>query len=521
MGKNKLLLLPFFVGLVLMIYSWYLSYPLSTSSVNDVAFNHISILYWFSLPLLLASMFLMAMTTKNNYLKWILSIGIVLTFFSLSYFYFFMPTADSQLFRGYTEYFISTKSLDPSQANHGYYQWPSFFILADVVTSISGLTLQTYEFLLYTIIGFLLVTALYVYGSKRYANSGVLLVAAFFISLAQLIDYQAVPFSLGLALLFVLFMLETQQRSVGLTLTLLVLYASLSITHLFVPLFFVLYLFGRTLFDKNSQNRRHYSSLLLFALVSYLVIEITMARFSFGQLIKSFLKAPSTYSGMVSSALAPSSVPNITSVVAQFFSKTLTIAAILTCVVGLILLLVKRKTNALDKAILLCGLVYSSLGVVLNTLGYRAIAVAFIPVSLGAAFLFKSKFRSYLTGFFLVLLVLCLFVPLHQSFNTGNSAQTKENYVADNFFLNHYNWKNPGFVVTDFWTSTYLSPKMSTYEYISTGLGTGEEPNAILYTPQFEGLKLGNYSSMESLSQGERLNVEYNDGSSFVLIKPS
>jgi hypothetical protein len=62
---------------------------------------------------------------------------------------------------------------------------------------------------------------------------------------------------------------------------------------------------------------------------------------------------------------------------------------------------------------------------------------------------------------------------------------------------------------------------MSTYEYISTGLGTGEKPNAILYTSQFEGLKLGNYSSMESLLQGERLNLEYNDGSSFVLIKPS
>jgi hypothetical protein len=62
---------------------------------------------------------------------------------------------------------------------------------------------------------------------------------------------------------------------------------------------------------------------------------------------------------------------------------------------------------------------------------------------------------------------------------------------------------------------------MSTYEYISAGFGTGQKPDTIIYTLLFEGLELDNYSSMESLSQGERLNLVYNDGFSYVLIKPT
>jgi len=462
-------------------------------------------------------MFLMTLTTKNNFLKWILSIGIVVTLFSLYYFYGLMPTPDSQSFRALTEYFIKTKSLDPAQLNHVYYQWPAFFVLADIVTSVTGLTLTTYEFLLFTLIGLLLTTVLYVYGSKKYAYGGVLIVVAFFISITSFIDYQAVPFSLALALLFVLFMLETRQKSIGLSIAMLILYACLLMTHLFVPLFFVLYLLARSLFEKNGQNKSYYRSLFIITLVSYFLVEFAIAKFSLGQIITNITKTPLTYSQIALNTFA-SSVSNAINDTAQLFSRTVTIAFIGICIVGLVLLLVTRKTSVVDKAILFTGVVYSALGAVLNTLGYRAIAVAFLPISLGAAFLFKGKFRPYLAGLFIVLLVLFPFVPLHQSFNSEITFQTGETYTADNFFLNHYQWQNPGFVITDFWTQTYLASKLSTYVYISTSLTPGEKPDSILYSPQFAGLELGNYSSVQSLSQGEKLNILYNDGFSYVLV---
>ena len=115
MEKDKLLIIPFFVGLMLMVYSWYLSFPLSVNSVGDSIFNHISILYWFSVPLLLTSMFLMAISFKNKYWKWIMTVGFVIVLYSLSYFYYTMPTSDSAYFRGLTENFIRTNNLNTSQ----------------------------------------------------------------------------------------------------------------------------------------------------------------------------------------------------------------------------------------------------------------------------------------------------------------------------------------------------------------------------------------------------------------------
>jgi hypothetical protein len=509
---------PFFLGLVLMIISWYLSYPLSATSTNDLVFNHISILYWFSLPLLLSSMFLMAINTKNNFLKWIFSFGIVLTFFSLYFFYSLMPTADSGFFRGLTEYFAKSTSLDSSQPNHTYYQWPSFFILAEIVTSISGLTISSYEFLLFAVIGLMLSTFLYVYASKGNMTAGLIAVVAFFISINYFLDYQAVPFSLALGLLFLLFMLETRQKTFGSIILMIVLYASLLLTHLFVPLFFVLYLLLRGLFDKNKQNVRIYRNFFLVALVSYFLIQLTFAKFSFSQLVTNILKTPVEYSSMAS-AITAAVIPSSISFIAQFFSRAVTIGAVVICVSGLIFLLFKRKLIALDKALLLVGTLYMALGFVLNSLGYRALAIVFIPISIGATFFFKSKFKPYFIGLFLILIVLFLFVPLHGSYATSINYQTRQSYTADNFFINHYNWADAGFVVSDYYTNIYLDSKLSINVYIQSGLPAGHIPDALLYTPVFIGRGLGNYSSVDSFSQSEKLNTLYSDGSSIVLIK--
>src|SRR5665647_934959 len=115
MEKGKLLIIPFLLGLALLIYSWHMSFPLSLHSVGESIYDNISILYWISVPLLLSSMFLMAIVFKNVYLRWMLTFGFVLVLYSISYFYFTMPTVDSAFFRGLTENFVVTHNLDASQ----------------------------------------------------------------------------------------------------------------------------------------------------------------------------------------------------------------------------------------------------------------------------------------------------------------------------------------------------------------------------------------------------------------------
>jgi hypothetical protein len=221
--KNRLLLVPFFAGLLLMLYSWWISYPLYAGA-DDLIFNHVSVLYWVSLPLILTSMFLMAIITKNNLLKWILSVGFVLTIYSLFYFYLSMPTSDSQFFRGLNQYFFQTKNLDASQINHTYYQWPAFFILSYVVTSISGLSLEIYEFLIFTLVGILLSTCLYVYFFKKYTLGAFYSVVAFFAAMFLFLNYQAVPFSLAICFFFVLLMIDFQPKSAPIIITGAILY---------------------------------------------------------------------------------------------------------------------------------------------------------------------------------------------------------------------------------------------------------------------------------------------------------
>lgn len=500
-----------------MFYSWYLSYPLSVDSVDDFVFNHVSILYWFSLPLLLTSLYMMAVTFKNNSFKWIISVGIVMTLYSISYFYFMLPGSDSRYFRGVTEYFIETKNLDPLQPNHGYYQWPSFFILSYIASSVSGLTLVNFEFLLYTVIGFLLATSLHFYASRAYKNSGLLTVAVFFISMFYFLNYQCVPFSLALGLLFLLFMLETKQKSIGLTITMLVLFTSISITHAFVPLFFVLYLLMRTILDRN----RHYGNLFLFTLILFFVIQFTLAQFSFARHIISVMTSPSEYSTIVERTITPASGP--IDVIAQIFSRAVTIAFTMICGAGFLFLLIKRKLRALDKALLLTGVLYSGLGIFLYSLGSRAIIIAFIPISLGAAWLFEIKFRPYFQHIFSVLLIVLLilfsFIPLHKSFTNAIHFQTQEAYRAENFFINYYNWEKPSFILVNFRVMTYLQSKLSADPYFSPDPRTVKEVDTIFYTVGLGKNFLGANYTMENLFSEERLNVVYNNGFSYMAIK--
>ena len=501
-----------------MAYSWYSSYPLSIDSVDDFVFNHVSVLYWFSLPLMLTSMCMLAVTSKSHILKWIICIGIVMTIYSLSYFYYMLPGSDSHYFRGLTEYFMRTKNLDPSQPNHMYFQWPSFFVLANIATSVSGLELANFQFLLYTIIGFLLATTLHVYASKTFKNGGFLAVVAFFIGMRYFLNYQCVPFSFALGLLFILFMLETRQKSFSVILTMLVLFTSISITHAFVPLFFVVYLLTRCILNRNKQ----YGRLFLMTLIIYLVVQVTQAQFSFADNIRMVMTLPSEYSSISEAALAPVSVP--IDAIAQMFSRTVTISTVVICVAGFIFLLIKRKMRDLDKAIFLTGALYSALGILFYTLGSRAILLAFIPISLGASYLFESNFRSYLKCSFLVLLILFLFLPLHMSFfDSQIMFQTKEAYQAENFMIDHYNWKKPSLILAHIRVVTYLQTKQPSVAYFESDSSILfprlNDYDSIVYTVGLgKNLLKHNYST-ERILHEEKLNLIYNNGFSYIATK--
>ena len=505
-----------------MVCSWYLSYPLSITSVDDYIFNHVSVLYWVSLPLLLVSMFLIATSTKNNYLKLIMLIGFVATLYSLSYFYYRTSSSDSHFFRGLMEYFIETKDLDPLKTEHFYYQWPSFFFLADMTTSVSGMGLGNYEFVLYALIGFLLTTVLYVYASKSLKKEGFMAVASFFIAMFYFLNYQSVPFSLAFGLLCLMFMLETQKKDLSAVITMLILFVAISLTHAFVALFFVIYSLIRCVIAKS----KPYGIQTVIALMIYILIQVTQAPFSFARNISIAFTESFEYSAIVETTLSQASVE--LDKLAQTLSRTVTIAIVLICLTGFTVLLLKRKTSTVDKALFLTGILYSAVGSALVTLGSRAIPILFLPVSLGASYLLNSKLKKYISALFLVLLVLFVSIPIHTTFiDSEIMFQTKEARHAENFVIDKYDWTTPHFILVHYRVLTYIQTKQpSNIVRFEDDVYSPDFPRLGEYDTIFYTVGLGknllkyNYT-IETTIHDEKLNLVYNNGFSFVAIRSS
>jgi hypothetical protein len=357
--------------------------------------------------------------------------------------------------------------------------------------------------------------SLHFYSSKKFKTGGFIAVPAFVISMFYFLNYQCVPFSLALSLLFLLFMLETVPNSPSLTIIKIILYLSISTIHVFVPIFIILYLFIRTIQERN----KHYGNLFLITAIIFFLIQITFAQYGLANNILRVLTTPSEYSSIVSVSLAP--VVHPIDILAQFFSRSVTVAFVIICSVGFLFLLIKRKLKGYDKAILFTGIIYSGLGIFLSSLGWRAIILAFIPVSLGAAWFFESKFRSYLKFTFSILLIVLLifftFIPLHQSFSNSVNFQTIEAHRTDNFLIEKYELEEKTTIYAGFRVITYLQAKTN-HTNLTPRFQSGKEAEVILYTVELGKDLLEENYTMKRFFSEEMLNIAYNNGFSYIAV---
>ncbi len=513
MEKKTLLFIPLFAGIILMAISWLTSYPLSINSVDDFVFNHVSILYWLSLPLLLASMFMIAATFRNNYLRWIMTVGIVMTIYSTSYFYYNLPTSDAHFFRGLNENFLSTKSLDSSLPGKFYFQWPGFFILSDITTAVSGLQLASFSFIAYAILGFVLTTALYVLASENFRGSGYIAVIAFFILMFYYLNYQFAAFTVSFSLFLILLTLDNRRWTSGRIIASLLLFVGMTITHEYVAVFYILFLVARSIILKSKQ----YLAFVVVISTIYFAYEITFAGAAVSRSLLQLFGLSSEISALTS--VVPVSVP--LDVVAQWFVwATLATTAVIS-IIGFVFLLRKRKLLDLRKtiAILLAGVSYTAVGVVIYILGSRAIPIAFIPISLGAAYLFESRFKRYIKSVILVLLILFVFIPIHGVYYRANVFfQTEDSYRAENFLVDYHNWAKHSSVLADRWVIDYILGRVNTNAIFSTILNPNEDVDTVLYTIGL-GLSMGSNYTAEKTIIYEKFNLVYDNGFSFVASK--
>jgi hypothetical protein len=438
--KEKLVIIPLCMGLVLILYSWYLSFPVYIDSRLDFVFFHISPLYWLGLPLLLGSLYILATWSKNKYVLLIICICIVMSMYSLNFFYYFSPGSDVQHFRGLTEYLIKTNDLRVTRENHMYYQWPSFFILAQIVTSLTGIESFHYEFILYVVIGVLYVTCLYTYASHFSRSDAYIAVIAYFICTYWFLFYEAVPYSLALGLLFLLLMLETfTKTNRKLAVIKAVVFVSMSFMHPFLSSFFVVYMLAAYLIDRNKKDSRFF----WFTLVFYFAVSIYCTVYFFPYVVEELTRLyTNEFFALTQHVLEESIAPTpIIDAIAQAFSRVVVITTCAISGLGFLLLLIKRNLRNVDKAILVFATFYAVLGSLLAVLGTRSITFLFIPISLGSFYFLRTRYRAHLKWVFLILIVLLPLLPLHRSFyDVQISFQSREEHCSSNFLINHYNW---------------------------------------------------------------------------------
>ena len=516
--KHNFLFFPLTLGLILMVYSWFSSFPLMYNSVDDYVFNHLSIYYWFGLPISLASMFVIATTSENNTLKWIMTLSIVTAMYSLFYYHSSLPTSDANLFRGLQENFANTKSLEIASYRHSYYQWPSVFILTYIATSISGISLANLEFLMFGIIGFLLATTLYVYSTKSFSKSGFIAVIAFFIVNSSYVNYQFAPYTIALCFLMLLFILDTKRPNSSITVIMLLLFFITTFTHAFVPIFFSIFLLVNWIITRS----KRYGGLFLFTLSTYFLYQFTSASYSFANIILRALSQGSELPRVIT--IIPWFNP-IDAIAQNFTVLTISLCAIISFI-GFILLLVKRKLRYQDKAIFIAGIFYIGLGAVLYSLGSRAIAIAFIAVSLGASYLHQSRFKPYLNVIFLILLLTFTSILVRSTFvKTGLFFQTNESYESANFAIANYNWDEQNIIVADYRTTDYLAGRTAAgnAEFsIDPDPSTFENADMIFYTLGL-GINMDHYfnHSIEDTLNEDMLNVCYDNGYSMIITRNS
>lgn len=450
------------LGTALMVSSWWASYPLMMSSQFDFVFNHVSIMYWVSLPILYVALFACVVRLRNKTAKVLCLFAIILVMQSLVYFYYRIPGSDSQDTRGLTEYLLNTGNLTRTRAY--YFQWPSLFILETSFTLVPGLSLSIVEFALFTAILFFYVGILYLFASRYDCTNAHLLVIGFFIVAPYIFEFQLVPFFVSTSLLFLLFLIQSRTASRETTVLTLILFASVSLTHALVPLFAILYTIVRA---REKNHREYFIRLTLIEVIIYLIVTMAVAPIFFAQSIQIVGNIlSSTYSNVLERTFtaARAAPRTLVDIYAQMVSRVVAIGTVSVLCIGFIALLMKKRLKHVDISLLFAGGAYAIAGFVLPILGERSWIVLVAVLSLGSLYSFGSRHTRWFEIALLCFLVLSISFRVDSSFfDTQTFFQTRAEYQSANFFLESVRLTSypnaPVTVLSHFRTVTYLLAK--------------------------------------------------------------
>jgi hypothetical protein len=523
-SKSRFLLILMCLSLILIVYSWFQSYPLLINSPTDFIFNHVSSLYWIGLSFFLGSGFIWIMISKNRSLVLIICLMMFFAIYSLRYFYPTVPGSDANTFRGLVEYAAEFHNLDSLLPHHMYFQWPAFFVFNNLATAFTGLEIVAFEFIFFAILGILYFLSLSSYFSSYSIKSFWIGIFAFIIVMYWFLNYQFAPFSLAMGLLFVLIMIEARNaEKFGALVCKIVLFVSISLIHPFAGVLYVGFL--AVMYIRN--RRKEYLNLFVLTLIVWLVISIFFTKTFFETSLRQLISLGSveyqtTVSRTFADRIAPS--PPI-DMIAQWFSRFVVISTGFIAGLGFVFLGLKRKLRTVDVALFVSAGIYAAAGFFLPVLGTRAWFVLAMPICLGAIYAFKSRLKRLVRVIFFILLILFVFVPISESFIDAEIFyQTEDVRYCMDFAITNFNWTAPISLLAHYRQMNYLQAKSAS----SASFGSDLSPSFPDYVPSFsvivytEGLAKNSFAynySIINVTEVQLYNKIYDSEMSCIFIR--
>jgi len=416
-------LLLLLLGIIILLFSFVRSYPITIKSMDDTVFDKVDYLFWFGFVVVLMGLFATSISTERLEIRYICSILLIFVFYIHYMLFPLLLGADSHFFRGATKLFMNVGVTNEKY----YFEWPIFFILNSVLANVLSLSVDSVCIVIFIVEGFLISSTLFILFSRIDKRLGFFGVALYVIATYRFLNYQFAPQSLALGfLLLALCLLERGNK--GSRIALIILLFSMIYAHAFMIIFFLLSIFIMSLKQKNYRN------LFLLSLAIYSAV-LTLFTTNFFYTLPNYLTAASFITpGRVLRATFTEPVSPLDNV-AQIISRAITLSTWFVLSMGFLFQLKNRDIKLRELVLAIVGFVYFGVGNFVGILGERAIQVLFLPLVAGYKPFLKKvpKIASLLVLSFLILFP---FIILHDMYSVGSfqtlSGERTTNFLAEN-----------------------------------------------------------------------------------------
>ncbi len=427
----------FFIGLMLIIISWYRTFPIYLSSINDITFSQFYPSLWPGITLCSIGLFFVAYYCKSKIIVAACSACFPLLLYVCAFFFPYLASSDSGAARGMFQVFHKTGM---NSGVISYFQFPAYFNLNEIIHQIVGVDekgIAVLSFVLYGILLGLFLFLFFVNMKKLYYNQLVpfLLVFVFFIGMFSFLNYQWVPQTLALVYLFLLLFistfvfLESPKIHWKFTFIFILIFISLLFTHAFIPVIFL------SFFGILTLKKRNFRDIFIIIFSIYIVYTIYYAYLYFPLYIETFSSALKEIGTEYTTTLSQS-VKGSVDILSQIisFANRITIPMVwMIGVLGFVVLFFKRKIDFVFISLGVAGGIYLAVGLAFSVLGLRAAQILFIPITIGFMF-FVSKWKKPTIAIVVVVLVLSVFGPMRMAYNQ-TQFQTDGEVSGCNFFI--------------------------------------------------------------------------------------